>query len=230
MLGEAFAGTPLRTLLVKGSQYGNRADIRAQLERLSTTRLGRHRPAVARRALRRTLLPWPMSNGSAWRWRRPALAGCSHYVSAFFRAAFTAPRWVPRVSLVATGSSPSAGDDPPPSGAVLARYERVTFRPRASATDGPNADLLAPGHPLLDIVLDHTEQRCRSAVERGQVLVRPPRPRRGSAATRRRAAESSPAAPAAPCSTTSRSLGCLTTRDRGRWLGLHTSTTSQPPR
>jgi hypothetical protein len=33
------------------------------------------------------------------------------------------------------------------------------------------ADLLAPGHPLLDTVVDHTVLRCRDAVDRGAVLI-----------------------------------------------------------
>ncbi|NIB31448.1 hypothetical protein HBB16_06340 [Pseudonocardia sp. MCCB 268] len=70
VLGEAFAGTPLRTLLLLRSSTAT-ADIRAQLEKVIDDRSwGGHRPAGRRTcAAPNTLLPWLMSNGSAWRWR-----------------------------------------------------------------------------------------------------------------------------------------------------------------
>lgn len=55
---------------------------------------------------------------------------------------------------------------------VLRSYERTTFErelTRVRAT--PRADLLAPGHPLLDSVVDLTVERYGSLLKQGAVLV-----------------------------------------------------------
>ncbi len=55
---------------------------------------------------------------------------------------------------------------------IASRYHRVTFEP--SRMEGPErAELLAPGHPLMDAVVDLTIERHRSALETGAILVDP---------------------------------------------------------
>ena len=55
---------------------------------------------------------------------------------------------------------------------VLARYERVTFEKALSRVDGkPPAELVAPGHPLLEAVLDVTLGRYGSVLRQGAILV-----------------------------------------------------------
>lgn len=55
---------------------------------------------------------------------------------------------------------------------IASKYHRVTFEP--SRMDGPDrAELLAPGHPLMDAVVDLTIERHRAALEHGAILVDP---------------------------------------------------------
>ena len=55
---------------------------------------------------------------------------------------------------------------------VIQRYERITFdRDRVRTPGNPRADLLTPGHPLLDAVVDLTIERHRSTLKQGTVLV-----------------------------------------------------------
>ena len=53
---------------------------------------------------------------------------------------------------------------------VATKYQRVTFDPADSGGARP-AELLAPGHPLMDVVLEHTIETHREALQRGTVLV-----------------------------------------------------------
>ncbi len=56
--------------------------------------------------------------------------------------------------------------------AVLARYERVCFeRAQVRVVGAPPAHLIAPGHPLLNAVVDLTIEQNGSTVKHGTVLV-----------------------------------------------------------
>ena len=55
---------------------------------------------------------------------------------------------------------------------IASRYERVTFETAfVQLEGGATADLLAPGHPLHDAVMDETARQLRPALEAGTVLV-----------------------------------------------------------
>ncbi len=70
----------------------------------------------------------------------------------------------------ANGTRPGGGPVPGPP--VLSRYERVTFDKHLLRVDGlPPAELVAPGHPLLEAVLDLTLERHDHLLHRGAVLV-----------------------------------------------------------
>ena len=62
-------------------------------------------------------------------------------------------------------------------GAILpisTRYERATFEPDCvDADDARRAELLAPGHPLMDTVLDATIETHRGVLEAGTLLFDP---------------------------------------------------------
>ena len=54
---------------------------------------------------------------------------------------------------------------------MLARYERVTFDKELTRPEGkPKADLLAPGHPLLDAVTDLIIERYGTLLKQGTML------------------------------------------------------------
>jgi hypothetical protein len=55
---------------------------------------------------------------------------------------------------------------------VLARYERVCFDKAAITLDGaPPAELIAPGHPLLEAIIDVLTERYGSLLRQGTVLI-----------------------------------------------------------
>ena len=55
---------------------------------------------------------------------------------------------------------------------VLRRYERVTFEKDLTRPPGkPKAELLAPGHPLLDVVIDLIIERYGPLLKQGTILV-----------------------------------------------------------
>jgi hypothetical protein len=58
------------------------------------------------------------------------------------------------------------------AGPVVRRYERVCFdRDQVRVEGRPTAALIAPGHPLLDAVVDLTVERYGSLLKQGTVLV-----------------------------------------------------------
>jgi hypothetical protein len=60
---------------------------------------------------------------------------------------------------------------------VLPRYHRVTFEKSLIRAEGkPLAELVAPGHPLLESVLDITLERHQTLLRQGAVLVDPSDP------------------------------------------------------
>jgi len=60
---------------------------------------------------------------------------------------------------------------------IATRYERTTFEPDCvDADDARRAELLAPGHPLMDTVLDATIESHRNALESGTLLFDPTDP------------------------------------------------------
>ena len=101
-----------------------------------------------------------------------------HYVADFFKAAFERlggklrPRETHRFEIkqvpqaVREEAAARTGSPLPPA------YERVTFHRDATALkDQPTADLLTPGHPLLEAVLALTAVENRDALAAGAVLV-----------------------------------------------------------
>jgi superfamily II DNA or RNA helicase len=184
VLGEAFNGAPLRKLLLDAIRYGDRPEVRARLHEVIDERVGEGLDKLlAERALHHDLLSaaaveqirLQMEEARARRLQ-------PHYISAFFRAAFTSlggrisPREPGRYEI--SGVPPVLRDRHQAGGSVLSRYQRVTFdrdgiQPNLNGDDTPTlrADLLAPGHTLLDAVVQHTAARCAEAVAAGTILV-----------------------------------------------------------
>jgi superfamily II DNA or RNA helicase len=189
VLGEAFEDAPLRKLLLDAIMYGDQPDVRARLHEVIDERVGEGLDQLlAERALYHDLLTaadvekvrLQMEEARARRLQ-------PHYISAFFRAAFTglggriSPREAGRFEI--SGVPAALRERRQEGGLVLPRYQRVTFdrtgiqpgtpadEPRSSGNGLIRADLLAPGHPLLDAVVQQTATCCAPAIQAGTILI-----------------------------------------------------------
>jgi superfamily II DNA or RNA helicase len=181
VLGEAFEGQPLRDLLVEAIRYGDRPEIRARLDQVIDARVGDGLDKlIAERAAHRDVLA--IADLEKW---RAGMAEANarrlqpHYIRAFFMAAFRllggtiSERESGRYEIRHVPADVRDRDRQIGLGApVLRRYERVTFEKDLSRPPGkPRADLLAPGHPLLDAVIDLIIERYGTLLKQGTVLV-----------------------------------------------------------
>lgn len=183
VLGDAFEDRPLRDLMVKAIRYGDQPEVRAQLNTVIDDSIGTGIAALlAERALYRDSLP--DSDVDAIRRRMEdaqARRLQPHYVQSFFLEAFRRLGGVAKarergrfevvnVPLAIRDYDRQAGT----GSAVLTRYERVCFERDYVHTPGlAVAQLIAPGHPLLDAVVGMTISQCASTLRQGAVLVDP---------------------------------------------------------
>jgi superfamily II DNA or RNA helicase len=180
VLGQAFEGRPLRELLIEAIRYGERPEVRARLDEVIDATVGEGLDKlIAERAASHDVL----ARADLERWRAAmdearARRLQPHYIRAFFLAAFrllggsVAEREAGRYEIRHVPAGVRERDRQTGTGApVLRRYERVTFdreltRPRGQ----PPAELLAPGHPLLDAVTDLVIERHASLLKHGTML------------------------------------------------------------
>jgi superfamily II DNA or RNA helicase len=181
VLGEAFEGRPLRELLLEAIRYGERPEVRARLDEVIDATVGEGLDKlIAERAADRDVL----ARADLEHWRAAmdearARRLQPHYVRAFFLAAFKllggaiAERDAGRYEIRHVPADVRDRDRQIGIGApVLRRYERVTFdRELTGPTGRPRAELLAPGHPLLDAVTELVIERYGSLLKHGTMLV-----------------------------------------------------------
>jgi superfamily II DNA or RNA helicase len=181
VLGEAFEGNPLRDLLLDAIRYGDRPEVRAKLTQVIDATVGEGLDKlIAERAAHHDIL----ATAELEKWRaRMAEARARrlqpHYIRAFFTAAFKllggtiAERESGRYEIRHVPADVRDRDRQIGTGApVLRRYERVTFDKELTRPPGkPRADLLAPGHPLLDAVTDLIIERYGTVLKQGTILV-----------------------------------------------------------
>ena len=176
VLGEAFEGTPLRSLLLQAIRYGEKPEVRAQMQRVIDEQVGSGlKSLIQERALAREVLPETelqklrraMDEARARRLQ-------PHYIEMAFRAAFhrmggrIVRRERGRYEISNVNATIRAADSRP----IATHYARVTFEPNLIRKEGaPDADLLAPGHPLHDAVMAQAAAMWRPALEAGTVLV-----------------------------------------------------------
>jgi superfamily II DNA or RNA helicase len=181
VLGEAFEGSPLRDLLLDAIRYGDRPDVRARLTQVIDATVGEGLDKlIAERAAHRDIL----ASADLEKWRaRMAEARARrlqpHYIRAFFMAAFKllggtiAERESGRYEIRHVPADVRDRDRQIGlSAPVLRRYERVTFDRELTRPPGkPRADLLAPGHPLVDAVTDLIIERFGTLLKQGTILI-----------------------------------------------------------
>lgn len=176
VIGQVFDGEPLSKLLVEAIRYGDLPETKARLDKVIDARVGEGLvELLEEQALHRQLL----SLADIERVRREMEEARvrrlqPYHIESFFRGAFRelrgriAPRQSGRFEI--THVPQAIRERRQPGGVVLYRYERMCFD-RQHIEGRPKADLLAPGHPLLDAVVEATIHRFGSALERGTVLI-----------------------------------------------------------
>jgi superfamily II DNA or RNA helicase len=181
VLGQAFEGQPLRELLLEAIRYGERPDVRARLDQVidATVGEGLDKLIAERAAYHDVLARADLEHWRAAMDEARARRLQPHYVRAFFLGAFKliggsiAEREAGRYEIRHVPADVRGRDRQIGIGApVLRRYERVTFdRELTGPRGGPHAELLAPGHPLLDAVTDLIIERYGSQLKHGTILV-----------------------------------------------------------
>lgn len=181
VLGEAFRGQPLRDLLMRAIRYGDRPDVRAQLDQVIDERVGEGlADLIDQQALTSDILDQAdvariridLEEAQARRLQ-------PHYIRSFFLEAFRllggriSEREPGRyVITYVPAEVRNRGRDTGLGTHVLPRYERVCFDKTHVHTAGkPTAELLAPGHPLLDTAVHLLLERYGRLLELGAVLV-----------------------------------------------------------
>jgi len=181
VLGDAISGRELSELFVKAIRYGDRPDVRAQIYRVLDDQVGeRVRKAVKEPALAASV----MTEGTQDRLRRGIEEAAAHrlqphHIRSFFLAAFERlngrlrEREPGRYQVLNVPHRLRSHDrlngrgDP-----LLTRYERITFDPSLLRQhDHPDAQLVAPGHPLLDATIGVLSAEVGDTLREGAVLV-----------------------------------------------------------
>ncbi len=180
VLGELFEGQALRDLLVDAIRYGEQPDKKAELFRKVDGAVDV--AAIERLVAERKLTSEGMDPNAVAAIREEMERAQArrlqpHFIGAFFREAFStlggriAERERGRFEITRVPSILKERDrligrgDP-----VLDRYARVTFD-KALIPGQPQAELLAPGHPLLDAAVDVVLERFQPLLGQGAVLV-----------------------------------------------------------
>lgn len=176
VLGEAFAETPLRSLLKDAIQYGERPEVKAKMHQVIDASVGDglldllEERALASEHLGEADLNALRAAMDEARARRLQ----PHYIELAFKAAFT--RLGGRIARREQGRY-EIGNVPAhirasKHGPIATKYDRVTFDLARVEPDGMiRADLLAPGHPLHDAVMEEAIRSFGGVLNSGTVLV-----------------------------------------------------------
>lgn len=176
VLGEAFAETPLRDLLLDAIQYGEQPDVRDRMYDVIDSTVGDGLKGLLDE---RALASEHLSDADL-RVLRAAMDEARarrlqpHYIESTFRDAFTrlggriVKREQGRYEIANVPQHVrSAGNGP-----IATQYDRVTFDlSHVQPDDLARADLLAPGHPLHDAVMDEIIRSFGGVLNQGTVLV-----------------------------------------------------------
>jgi superfamily II DNA or RNA helicase len=183
VLGEVFRGSDLKDLLINAIRYGEDPARRIELERIVDAKVADGlREVIAEQALHEDVLSHADIDELRIEMERAAAQRLQpFYIEQFFTEAFKrlggrlARRESERFEITHVPAIVRERDRTTGSGApVLTKYERVVFEPDFVAVVGrPLAQLIAPGHPLFDSVVDLTLERMHQLLQQGTVLVDP---------------------------------------------------------
>lgn len=178
---DIFQDTSLRDLLIEAVRYGDQPDVRARLDEVVDAAVGEK----LKEALKERALLSEMMNATDVARIRTRMEEAEarklqpHFIRSFFLEAFRlvggqiAKREPGRFEITRVPAEIRARGRVVGVGRpVVDRYQRVTFEKTLVAPAGqPQAELLAPGHPLLDATVDLVLERYRPLLKAGTVLV-----------------------------------------------------------
>ena len=180
VLGQVFEGNALRDLLMDAIRYGESEEVKARLFEAVDGAVDRERilDLLEERAIvNDTLGAARVAEIREQMERAEARRLQPHFIRGFFIEAFThlggkihrrePGRWeITHVPGILRERDRQIGVGEP----VLPRYERITFE-KDKVNQTPVAAFVAPGHPLLDAVIDVIREKYADLMKRGAVLV-----------------------------------------------------------
>lgn len=185
ILGEAFDNISLKDLLIDAIRYGERADVKARLDQVIEGALDtEHLKAILKR---NALVEEHMGLEQLYAVKEDmekaeARKLQPYFIRAFFTEAFKTlggemrSREPGRYEITHVPASIRErdrviGETRTP---VLKKYERICFEKQVVRQHGkPMADLIHPGHPLMQAITDLQLEAHRSKLKQGAVLVDP---------------------------------------------------------
>jgi superfamily II DNA or RNA helicase len=176
VLGDAFFETPLRDLLLEAIRYGDDPQVREKMHQVVDATVSEGLPELlAERALAADHLgEADLAELRAAMDEARARRLQPHYIELAFKAAFVrlggriAKRERGRYEIANVPAHIRASKYQP----IATKYDRVTFDLEHVQSEGQtSADLLAPGHPLHDAVMDEATRLLGGALNYGTVLV-----------------------------------------------------------
>ncbi|BBY07105.1 helicase-related protein [Mycobacterium noviomagense] len=176
VLGQAFSETPLRDLLMEAIRYGELPEVKAKMHQVINERVAEGlKEVLEERALATDhLAEADLATLRAAMDEARARRLQPHYIELAFKAAFTrlggriAKRERGRYEIANVPAHIRASKHGP----IATRYDRVTFDlAYVESEELTRADLLAPGHPLHDAVMDEAVRTLGGRLNSGTVLV-----------------------------------------------------------
>lgn len=181
ILGTVFEGTSLRELLIEAIRTDGTTTDTGTLHKVDLTMdHERLKELLDTRALALETLDSSTVQRIREQMERARLQRLQpFYIEAFFHEAFSKlggtmrlreqRRWqIRNIPGELRRTSRSVGRSAP----LLSSYERITFHhDHVEGAHGRVADLVSPGHPLLDTVVDQILDRYRDTLQRGTVLI-----------------------------------------------------------
>jgi superfamily II DNA or RNA helicase len=176
VLGEAFSETPLRELLLDAIRYGELPEVRAKMHEVIDHKVSDGlKELLDERALASDhLADADLAKLRAAMDEARARRLQPHYIELAFKAAFTrlggriSKRERGRYEIANVPAQIRASNCQP----IATKYDRVTFDlEHVHSEELARADLLAPGHPLHDAVMDEAIRHFGGTLNSGTVLV-----------------------------------------------------------
>jgi SNF2 family DNA or RNA helicase len=178
---EIFEDTSLRDLLIKAVRYGDQPEVRARLDEVVDAAVGeRLKEVLEERSLLTDLMSATEVEEIRLRMEEAEARKLQpHFIRSFFLDAFARlggqisqrepGRYeITHVPAEVRNRGKTLGSGMP----IVPRYLRVTFERSLVAPHGMHqAQLLAPGHPLLDATVDLVLERYRPLLKQGTILV-----------------------------------------------------------